>query len=65
MVLTNEGMQIERSEEQSENADGLRIETFEPDSNVKLARLLQKLKQHLGIVSIFEETQNDWRERHP
>jgi hypothetical protein len=48
-------MRIDRSETQLENADAPRIESREPDSNVRLARLVQPLKQDSERVSTDAE----------
>jgi hypothetical protein len=59
MVSTAEGMEIDRSDEQSVNAPGSIVESREPGSNVKLKSFRQPMKQHLGIVSTDEGMQID------
>jgi hypothetical protein len=56
------GMQISGSDGQRANAPGPRVEILHPDSNVKLARLLQSLKQDFEIVVIDEGMQIDVRD---
>jgi hypothetical protein len=59
MVSIDEGMQIDRSDEQFENAESPRCESRQLGSNVKTESLLQPRKQDLEIVSIDEGMQSD------
>jgi hypothetical protein len=54
IVTIDEGMEIDRSAQQSLNAASSRIETLAPDSNPKFDRFLQDVKQHLEMVSTDE-----------
>jgi hypothetical protein len=45
-LSTDAGMQIDAREEQHQNANVLITETFEPDSNMAVARREQRLKQY-------------------
>jgi hypothetical protein len=66
IVETGEGMQIDWSEHPS-NADSPRIETRQPDLNLKIESVRQCLKQDLKIVSIDEGMQIDvdWSDEQP
>jgi hypothetical protein len=59
MAATDEGTEIDSSDEQQANASSASIESLEPDSNVKSERLEQKAKHERGIVSIDEGMQID------
>jgi hypothetical protein len=59
MFLIDEGIEIDRSEKQRENADSPRVEMRQPGANAKFARLLQSLKQEMEIVSTDEGMQID------
>jgi hypothetical protein len=50
---------MDSSEEQSRNTDLPRIESLEPDSNVKFARFAQLAKHESQILSIEEGIQID------
>jgi hypothetical protein len=54
IISTDEGMQIDSSDEQFANADFPRCESRQPESNVKSERFLHSLKQKGAIVSIDE-----------
>jgi hypothetical protein len=58
IVLSDEGMQIDSSDEQCANADSSRIETRLSGSNVTLFKLTHEAKQDLAILSIDEGTQS-------
>jgi hypothetical protein len=51
IVATDEGIQIDRSEAQNENADSPRTESREPGSNANVERFSQERKQLSGIAS--------------
>jgi hypothetical protein len=57
-------MQIERSDEQPEKTHTSRIEIFEPDSNVTVARFWQPQKHKIPILSTNEGMQIDSRHVH-
>jgi hypothetical protein len=59
MVSIDEGIQIDRSDEQVQNADVPRVETLQSLSNVKMERLPQLRKQSLEMISIDEGIQID------
>jgi anti-sigma regulatory factor (Ser/Thr protein kinase) len=59
IAATDEGIQIDRSEEQQANADLPRVESFEPGSNVTVERLRHERKQAIEIVSTDEGIQID------
>jgi hypothetical protein len=59
MVLIDEGIQIDWSDEQFSNADSPSFETLEPRSNVKRERFVQFRKQFSEMVSIDEGIQID------
>jgi hypothetical protein len=59
IVLIDEGMQIEESDEQYENADSPRVESLQPDSNVTVKSFPQDWKQCAEIVSTDEGIQID------
>jgi hypothetical protein len=59
IVSTDDGMQIDSSDEQEANADLPNIESWQPDSNVTVERLPQFLKQDLEIVLTDEGMQID------
>jgi hypothetical protein len=61
----HEGTQTDRSDEHITKADSPRLQNFEPDSNAKLERLSQPLKQDLIIASSDEGIQIDSRDEHP
>jgi hypothetical protein len=63
MVSSDEGRQIDRSDEQYQNADSPRTKSLDPVSNVKSERRPQLLKHDLEIVSIDEGIQIDRSER--
>jgi hypothetical protein len=50
IVCTDDGIQIDSSARQPENADRPKTGRFEPDSNVKFERQVQPLKQESEIV---------------
>jgi hypothetical protein len=54
IVSTDEGIQIDRSDEQFENADSPRTERWQLESKVTVDRLVQSWKHTLQIVSIDE-----------
>jgi hypothetical protein len=60
MVLIDEGIQIDWSDEQFSNADGPRVETLEQLSNVKIERFVQFQKQEFQMIAIDEGIQIDW-----
>jgi hypothetical protein len=57
MISTDDGMQIEGSNEQLENADLPKFETIHPLSNVTSESSLHEAKHDFGIVSIKEGIQ--------
>jgi hypothetical protein len=56
-VLTEEGMQIERRFEQSQNADSPRMAARDPNSNATCESLWQSWRQDSEIVSIDDGIQ--------
>jgi hypothetical protein len=52
IVSIDEGRQMDRSDEQNENADCPRIESLEGVSNVKWKRVWQPLKHDFETISI-------------
>jgi hypothetical protein len=54
MTSTDEGMQIDESPEQSENADSPSAEILQPRSNVTLERFGHLAKQYAGMISTEE-----------
>jgi hypothetical protein len=59
IVSIDEGIQIDSSDEQLENADSPRVDTLQPISIVKMERFVQSWKQWLEMVSIDEGIQID------
>jgi hypothetical protein len=59
MASTDEGIQIDRSDEHSKNADLPRFESREPNSNVKFERFSQFEKQASEMASTDEGIQID------
>jgi hypothetical protein len=59
MVTTDEGIQIEFSHEQPENAASARFETRHPVANVTLERIVHAEKQHAARISTDEGIQID------
>jgi hypothetical protein len=59
IVLTEEGIEIDRRDEQLLNAESPKTETLEPGSNVKSERSLQSRKHIVEIVSTDEGIQID------
>jgi hypothetical protein len=59
MFSIDEGIQIDRSDEQDSNADLPRIEILEPDSNVKSERSSQLSKHESEMISMDEGIQID------
>jgi anti-sigma regulatory factor (Ser/Thr protein kinase) len=59
IVSTDEGILIDSSDEQFENADSPRIDTREPGSNVKLESFVQSEKHDFEMISIDEGIQID------
>jgi hypothetical protein len=59
MVSIDEGIQIDRSDEQCANADSPSVETLQQLSNVKIERFLQLEKQSSAMVVIDEGIQID------
>jgi hypothetical protein len=59
MVSNDEGIQIDRSDEQFRNADSRGFEILQPISNVKKERVAQFRKQFLETVVIDEGIQID------
>jgi hypothetical protein len=62
-VSTEEGMQIDASKEQSENADAPIDERREPDSKVTVERAVHLQKQLLPSLSTEEGLQMDKSEK--
>jgi hypothetical protein len=60
----DEGMQIDRSDEQPANADSPSVESLEPDPNVNTERRTQGEKHDRDIVSIDEGRQIDRSDEH-
>jgi hypothetical protein len=59
MISIDEGIQIDSSDEQLENADSPRFEILEPLSNVKIERFVHLKKQYEEMVPIDEGIQID------
>jgi hypothetical protein len=59
IIAADAGIQIDRRDEQSENADSPRHESLEPDSNLKSESFEHMKKQNWNIVSVEEGTQID------
>jgi hypothetical protein len=59
MVSIDEGIQIDRSDEQFSNEHPPRVTTAQELSNAKIERSIQLQKQRYGIVSIDEGRQID------
>jgi hypothetical protein len=59
MVSIDEGIQIDGSDEQLENANAPRVVTRQQLSNVKIERFVQSKKQPDEMVSIDEGIQID------
>jgi hypothetical protein len=59
IVSIDEGIQIDRSDEQNENAYSPRFETLQQLSNVKIERFMQLKKQFLEMISIDAGIQID------
>jgi hypothetical protein len=59
MVTTDEGIQIDFSDEQPENAPSARFETWHPVANVTLERLVHAEKQDPARISTDEGIQID------
>jgi hypothetical protein len=59
IVLTEEGMQIDTSDEQSRKTPSVMRESVEPGSNATLERERQHMKQLYPIVSTVEGMQID------
>jgi hypothetical protein len=57
MFVTNEGRQIDRSDEQYENADSPRIESRQSGANVKVESAVQLLKHNVEMTSINDGMQ--------
>jgi hypothetical protein len=59
ILSTDEGTEIDRNEEQYENAKSSRLASLMPALKVTFERLLQWLKQNFEILSIDEGIQID------
>jgi hypothetical protein len=59
MVSADEGTQIDRSDEQCQNADSPSTAILEFASNVTVVRCMQLLKHHVGIAGIDQGIQID------
>jgi hypothetical protein len=59
IMSIDEGMQIDRRDEQPSNAEGRSRERFEPGSNVTLKSFSQTPKQSSEIVTMEEGIQID------
>jgi hypothetical protein len=59
IVSTDEGMQIDRSDEQLANAEWPRTESLQPNWNVKFDRFLQWVKHSSEMLSIEQGMQID------
>jgi hypothetical protein len=59
MVSIDDGMQIDRSDEQFANADSPSFEILQSLSNVKIERFVHLKKQELEMLSIDEGMQID------
>jgi hypothetical protein len=64
-ISTDDGTEIDFSDEHSQNAYDSMRESFEPDSNVKLSRLLQSAKQYGYRISTEDGIQIDFSDEHP
>jgi hypothetical protein len=53
-VTTDEGIQTDRRDEQSENAELPKLESLQPDSNAKSERFVQYMKQ-IGEIALTDE----------
>jgi hypothetical protein len=65
MISTDEGRQIDESNEHSSNIEGSRRESLDPDSNMTLERDVHFKKQHcLSVVTDegmqIEESDEQW-----
>jgi hypothetical protein len=58
-------MEIDESEEQSQNAPSSIRESLEPASNVTLERVPHREKQYMPIISTDDGMQIDESEKHP
>jgi hypothetical protein len=59
MISIEEGIQIDSSDEQYENADSPSSEIWQPRSNVNVERCLQQVKQDFEMTSMDEGIQID------
>jgi hypothetical protein len=70
MIVTDDGIQIDSSDEHQEKADSPRLDRIEPASNLKLERFLQKEKEESetavtdeGMQIEFKHEQEEKQER--
>jgi hypothetical protein len=59
---TDEGLQIDASDEHRQKADSARVESREPASNVTIERCLQQEKQESPILVTDEGTQIEFKD---
>jgi hypothetical protein len=64
IISTDEGTQIDWSDEHSANAAGPKFESLVPDSNATADSFVQHLKQESAITLIDEGTQIDCSDEH-